>query len=487
MMIPFGRWAPDAIATTPGASPHISGVLPDDVPGSYGPAPSFVPTMPPLAEPCLGGFMARSGADGVPVLGTATKLYAVTSAVIDASKAGGYALGAGERWSFTQYKKQVIATAIDAPTQAITLGGVAFADLVTGTRKPRARASAVIAREWLVLGNTRDSIDGDQINRVWWSHAGSIENFDPDDQFFGGYQDLDASGGGVVAITGVEYATVLMRHDIWRMSPDTSIPNGFRFDKLDPGNGALSGGAVAALGRSVFYLSESGPMVFDGTKSTPIGIGWSGWIDRNLNRAATSAICALIDHKRSLVWWFLPTGSDSLPNTAIVYNHVSGQAAPVDVAVDVAFSSSSGASYIDSDATFGDESPMGDELIDSATFGGGGGVIHAVDRRHAFGVLDGAPAMATLETAEIALDGRAFCESLRPLITDCAARPLVSVRYRDDATNAALTASPPREPGMDGRVYPFVHAGHMRFRVEIDGAFHRAVGVDATLMASGGI
>ena len=486
--VPFGDWAPDALVTTRNVSHDIRNAMPTDRPGEYAPAPTHVPQMQ-LAGTIIGGFMARSGTTALPYVGTAANLYSLTAAANDVSKPGGYAVSAPNRWAFAQYKNTVIAASLDAPLQSIAVNGAAFGDLVVGTRKPKAKVLAVIGREWVVLGDTTDSVDGRQANRVWWSRAGDPTRFDPDNNYFCGLQDLDTSGAGVMAITGVEYATVLMRHDIWRMTPDTSVPNGFRFDKLDPGNGAMASGAVASLGRAVFYLGERGPMLFNGTSSEPIAAGkWAEYATKRINAQAMETACCVVEPHRHLVWWFLPTGSSVLPNEAIVFNYISGRAAPVDVAIEFACAAETPPTYLETvgiaDASL-DTSIYADLPVDSRLFDGGVGLIHAVDRAHRWGALDGAPGTAILETGEIVPGERAYVDRVRPLVADCENAPRVCVRYRDKLMSQSLAVSPKLTPAMDGCVYPFVHAGLMRFRVEVDGAFSRALGVDVDLSPGG--
>lgn len=488
MVTPFGNWAPDAIATASGVTHALANVLPDDALGTYRPAPTLVAEAA-LPATVIGGLMARSGATAVPYLGTASGLYSITAAVNDLSKAGGYAINPPNRWRFCQYKSQVVAVSLDAPVQAVTVGDPQFADLIVSTRKPKAAVCAVIGREWLVLGDTTDSVDGRQINRVWWSRAGDITRFDPDDQYFCGFQPLDASGAGIVAITGVEYATIVMRKDIWRMTPDTSVPNGMRFDKLDPGNGALAAGAVVAVGRRVFYLSERGPMLFDGTSSQPIGAGqWAQWLARNLNQDAVETICGVLDPYQHLIWWFVPTGSATLPDRAIVYNYVADRAAPVEVAVEYAMTSETAATYLESARVaeqFLDDGPYADMPVDSRAFDGGAGLLYATDRQHRFGPFAGPPGRAILETGEIALPGVAFIDRVLPVVTDCEATPTIRVGTRNALAQPGIAYTPYQAPGLDGAAYPFVAARYARFGVALDGVFQRALGVDVAFTPAG--
>lgn len=490
MLIPFGAWAPDAIPTAKGVTHTLSNVLPDDALGTYRPAPSLAAETE-LPAPVIGGIMARSGATAVPYVGTGAGLYSITSAVNDLSKPGGYAINAPNRWRFAQYKNQVIAASIDAPVQAVTVGGPAFADLIVSTRKPKASVLAVIAREWLVLGDTTDSVDGRQINRVWWSRAGDITRFDPDNQYFCGLQDLDASGAGIVAISGVEYATVVMRKDIWRMTPDTSVENGMRFDRLDPGNGALAPGAVVPVGRRVFYLSERGPMVFDGTQSAPIGSGqWAQWLGRNLNTDAIETICGVLDPYQHLIFWFVPTGSATLPSRAIAYNYVSNLAAPLDVAVEFAFASETSATYLESARVAESSLDTGifaDFPVDSRAFDGGAGLVYGVDRAHKYGPFAGAPGRAVLETGEIALDGLAYVDRCLPIVSDCENAPRVKVGTRGAIARVGIEYTALQSLGLDHAVHPFVAGHYARFCVVVDGVFSRAFGVEAEFTPAGGV
>ena len=105
---------------------------------SYGPMKGLNALSDALDARCRGAVSVedKNGANYT-YAGDAAKLYGLAdTAMTDYSQMGGYSLGSGAAWEFVQWGETMIAASISEPLQTIDLGGTAFADLVTSTRKP---------------------------------------------------------------------------------------------------------------------------------------------------------------------------------------------------------------------------------------------------------------------------------------------------------------------------------------------------------------
>src|SRR5690606_32209070 len=106
----------------------------------------------PLDGYCRGAIAVKDTAGNtMGFAGDGTKLYRAENALwTDASRPGGYALGDAGFWNMTLWpsialgQPEMIAGCYDAPLQTVTLGAATFADLVTSTLKPTARAMCAL-------------------------------------------------------------------------------------------------------------------------------------------------------------------------------------------------------------------------------------------------------------------------------------------------------------------------------------------------------
>src|SRR5262245_1976627 len=162
---PFGEWAPDRADLDPGLI-EVKNVLPG--PSGYIPFQDIAVATNTLTARPRGAIQARDQSDTVfQYAGDATKLYQnVDGTWTDRSKVGNYSTATNDIWELVAWKNKVLAVNgfTDNP-QSITFGGANFADLTTDLQ---AKHIAVV-RDFVVMGNTEDAVDGTVPSRVRWS------------------------------------------------------------------------------------------------------------------------------------------------------------------------------------------------------------------------------------------------------------------------------------------------------------------------------
>ena len=490
-MIPFGEWLPDLPElNNPGATIATNAI---PLVSSYTQWRQLNAFSTALDGRPRGGISAKnSSAVVVTYCGTNDKLYRlIDAAMTDASKAGGYHLTGDEVWEFAVWGNQVIAVAITDPVQAIAIGGTSFADLLTSTRKPKARHIAAV-RDFVVLGNVTDSVDGDMPNRVWWSAINNSANFDPADATQCDFQDLQGPGQEVQKVIGGEYGVILQRRAIQRMTYE-GPPTIFRFDQVETLRGAVCPGGVAALGNLVFYLSDDGFYAFDGSASQPIGQGkvdrsfWNDVDPANLNR-----ISCVIDPINSLVAWAYPGPGNNggRPNKMLLFNWKAARWSRCEGEVEAVFQPATSTYSLDGlDAVKGpniDADPG--FLVDDPQFQGGTLSLGGFDAGNKFGYFNCVPATAILETgeAEIADGRRAFISGVRPVVNG--ADPLqmtVQAGTRNLQTDNVTWSSAAGINPITGKADMRIAAQFLRGRVIIPGGFTHASGVAPDIKPEG--
>lgn len=234
--------------------------------------------------------------------GDTDKLYRLVDAAwTDSSKSGGYSIATDVFWEFAKFGEQVIATNINDPVQAITLGGTQFADLITSTLKPQARHIGV-TDDFVILGNTSE---GGTVYpyRVRWSGIDDATDFDQSAVTQSDFQDLPEFGW-VQRVIGFGRDAYVFQERAIRVMRYEGTPTIFRFDVAEQNRGAISPQSVVAFGQFVFYLSDDGFYMFDGASSHPIG---KEKVDTffydDVDSQYLYAISAAIDPKRALVAW----------------------------------------------------------------------------------------------------------------------------------------------------------------------------------------
>lgn len=140
------------------------------------------------------------------------------------------------------------------------------------------------------------------------------------------YQDLAPDYGQVMFIAGYPlYALIFQRFGITR----ANLIGGaevFSFAQYEFTRGVVAHGAAVQVGPIVFFLADDGFQATDGANVFPIGTtsdnsaGIDKWFWSNVNQSALEAIRAGYDAEKRCVFFAIPTGTNTLPDTLLSYN-----------------------------------------------------------------------------------------------------------------------------------------------------------------------
>lgn len=334
MVIPFGPMAPDSGSYRHGSVQNATNIIP----GSNGYSPwgalnnSAGGTA--LTARCQGAIKADtdvSVTNYYHYAGDATKLYeCINKNATDESKGGGYSTSAGATWAFAQWdaNRKIIATNYTDPVQSIAIAGGAsgaFADMMVSTLKPKAKYVAVI-NQFVVLGFTNDTTDGEQPQRVWWSGFGDETDFDPDSATQCDYEDLSDGGPVTGIIGGNEYGLIFQQNavHVMRYVGGTTI---FDIKPLNYAPGTIFSNTIIQYQDAVYYLSYSGFYRLSGGAAVNIS---SESISRHLARVLfaqpgdfrSSVFSSAVSPWHDVIMWAIPTQASATKATRLICYHV---------------------------------------------------------------------------------------------------------------------------------------------------------------------
>ena len=163
-IVPLAEWVPDAADLGNPGSIQVTNAVPGT--NSYKPMPALSALTDALGAKCLGAIDARDKDLNVyQFAGDSTKIYQLSSTSwSNVSQAGNYTTDSPEVWEFVRWKNQMLATNFTEVPQYIDFGGTNFADLTTDFRCRR----IAVVRDFVIVGNTYDSTDGNVPDRVRW-------------------------------------------------------------------------------------------------------------------------------------------------------------------------------------------------------------------------------------------------------------------------------------------------------------------------------
>ncbi len=476
LTLPFGPYLPDrASFRNPGVL-VARGVVPRE-PGTYGPLRELETVSNSLSSRCLGAISARDVSNNVYVYaGDASKIYELAGGTFtDQSKGGGYTVSNGDGWEFVIWDKtkRIIATNYADPVQYMGIGlgsSSAFADLITGTNKPKARHAAII-EQFLVLGNTNDATDGMRPSRLWWSARGNEVNFDPDASTQSDYEDL-ATGGWVQKIVGGNEYGLVFQTDMVRTMRYIGPTAVFEILPINNAPGTPIPNSVIAHKGNVYYIAEDGVFAIQGGAVVPVGsdkVDFTFWSQFDINNK--SAVSAAVDPVKKLICWAFPGAgaSSNLPNKVLMLKYDEGRFAEADIDTEILFRTETQGYTLDTLDTLGtniDSSAVFGESFDSDRYKGGSLRFGAFDQTHRLGFFTGATRKATIETGDIQpKDGMNWqINAVRPLIDGGTADIAVAKRARLTDGIFYGTASP---MNVDGVCPVYAEGRYMRFRTSL--------------------
>jgi len=146
-----------------------------------------------------------------------------------------------------------------------------------------------------------------------------------------GQNDLEYEFGPIMFIAGYPlYALIFQREAITRATYQGGNVV-FSWGTYERKRGLLTRGGAVQVESQVYFLSDAGFFVTDGANVIPIGTasdnsaGIDNWFWSNVNTSALSAIRSGYDAQKRCVFWAIPTGGNTLPDTLLIYNILSGR------------------------------------------------------------------------------------------------------------------------------------------------------------------
>ena len=496
-MIPFAAYLPDQPDYENPGSAFIKNVLPRTE-NSYSPLSDLAAVSNAVGSGTVRGAGSLRDNDGLVYNFAADEddLFLLSTMTWGnvSSSAGAYTINADFPVNFIQFGERAIAImGLQDDIQTYLMGTVsAFSQL--NSAAPRAKAGNVIG-DFVMVGNTFDSTDGEVPNRVWWSAFN-----DPTDWPTIGSSDAAAkqsdfndipTGSLVQAVTGAIGGTdgaIFMEKAIYRVVYE-GPPTVFGFYEIERDRGAYARNSVVNVGSVAFYLDETGFFAFNGVKSTPIG---DRRVDKtffaDLNETYVARIFGAADTINKLVFWAYPStnSTDGTPDKLIIYNWSIDRWSAADANVQFlqrGLTPGYTLEELDAFSSNLDALPLS---LDSRAWTGGARLLSAFDADGKLARFTGDPLEAQLETTEAsgAQGSRIIIDGIRPYIDG--GSTTVQIRSRDTPT-ATPTDSAFEAVGADGMAHFYISTRYGRARIKIaaGGTWTHAQGIDAVTHPDG--
>lgn len=481
MRIEIGEWLPDLPdLDNPGCT-----VAKNVIPGSNSYLPFAGPTVysNALTARCQGAVSTKDkDGNSLTFAGDATKLYKLASGTYsDVSLAGGYTTGSDELWNFTRFNDRLIATNFNDAIQTFTLSSSTnFANLSASA--PKARYCAFI-RNFLVVGNTFDSVDGNVPHRVRWPGIDDPTSWNVSAVTQADYQDLDPSKGWIRGIVGGEYGTIFQERAIHRMTYVGS-PLVWQFDEVESGRGTLSGSSIVKAGNIIFYLGLDGFYAFDGNQSIPIG-------ENKINRtffnevdlSYLSRISAAVDFDKQIIYWAVPVSGNTngRPNKIYCYNfspNAKNRWSFIETDVEFLFTSLSEGYTLDGLDAVSSSIDALTLSLDSRAWTGDNYMLSGFNADHKQINYDSTALTALLETSELQIQEGYFAEVMRiKPVYDGSGTVTMQIGTRNLLSASEAYGSVISVDAI-GECQVRSNARYHRFRVNIAGGFNNIQGVE---------
>jgi hypothetical protein len=345
-------------------------------------------------------------------------------------------------------------------------------------------------RDFIVVGNVDDSVDGEVPYRVQWPDIGTTTDWVITGSNQADYQDLNGNNGAIIKILGGEYGTIFQERAITRMSY-AGAGTIFQFDEVESERGALCSGSVVKVGGLIFFLSDNGFYAFNGTQSVPIG---DGKIDRmffaDVAEEHLHRMSVVADPVNKLVIWsYAGANNDAgLPNKMLAYNYsplATKRWTTLEVECEMLGRFLSGGYNVDSGVVTNiDAAPWASISVDSRYWTGFAPDLSAFSSDLKLGVFNGSALEATIETGEFGGTERQLLQDLRPDVDEYGS---ISVQIGTRETqNAAVTWGSALAVNAAGNFPCLSNSRYHRIRTTITGGFKDARGIDILKNKSSG-
>ncbi|RKP56361.1 hypothetical protein [Pararobbsia silviterrae] len=490
MIIPIADYAPDLPPNNASsASARVVNLFPRTK-ESWGPVGTLVGLGGTgLVGQCLGALTAiDTGANNYLFAGDATSLYLQAPGNTGFSALNtNYNVAAGERWYFTQYGANIIAASYGQNLQSYVLdSSSAFADL--SAEAPQGRYIMTI-RDFVMVGNTYDSTNGVQPQRVQWCAIDDpttwpVEGSDIETELLAGSQIIPGDQGwimGMVGNLGTADGAIFFERGIWRVLFQ-GTPTVFGFYPAEGVRGTPAPKSLAQLGALVYYLGEDGFYAFDGTNSIPIGVDR---VDKTfwatVNQSYLQNVIGSVDPLNRLVMWLYPSNSapGGIPDSLLVYNWSLDKWGFAQVNAEYIFRAITQGYSLESLDSTGYNLDTLPFSLDSRVWTGGQVLMAAFTPQHKLAYFTGAPGAASADTVEMEpfskTGKRALVTTTRPLVDGASPTIQIGARNRLIDTPTYSAASAINDNGecpvrVDGR--------YLRARISLSGVFTNLQGIE---------
>lgn len=499
MIIPFAEYRPDQPDLFSGGATDAQNVIPITE-RSYGPVARLSAYSNAITARAQGALSVADNDGNINVFaGDATKLYRLVAGTLsfdDISKLGGYTTAADQIWSIVPYGTRILFANFADAIQSYVIGSSTDAADLAATA-PKCRYLAVI-KGFVVAANTNDGTFGNRPQGVWWSatndpttwptigtSAAAVVESDRQD-LFGDHGWIQGIVGGLANADGI----VLCERAIFRMTY-VGPPAIFRFDPIQGARGTPAPSSIVQVGGVVYYLTDKGFFVTDGTSAQPIGaqkVDNTFWGE--LDTAYVYRISGAFDPLKEVVAWAYPIAGNTggNPNKILYFLPALNRWSYSEQECELLLRTNAFGytlDTLDSISTSLDALPAS---LDSRQWTGGRLLFGAFDTTHKLATFTGTNLAARLTTQEYARDDgrRLFVRGVRPLVDALASVISVSVGSRD------YLVDPPNFDsaeimGLDGLSPHRVTGRYVRARVDIEenSDWTHAIGVEPIMQPEG--
>lgn len=491
--LPFGEWLPDSQELDSAGLTECQNLIPGE--GFYRPFPSVSVYSSAMGEPARGAWSGYVDNRFSSFVGTQTKIYLVnTSTPLEV--ASGLTTPPNTYWQFERFGEDLIAANGSDPIKKYDLdeSSDSFSDFITSASAPTSRFIAV-AKSFLVLGNTIDSSNVKNTQRIWWSGINDPDNFPTPggveaNTVQSSYNDLnDPDGGEIRALFGGDELIIFLEKSIWQAS---YIGGNFvwQFFKVADKRGLYVENCAKRIDRTVYFLDETGFFSYT-PGSLPKNIGY-GKVDRyfweNVHQSYVYDTHAAIDEENKLILWvYVDANSGSTtPDRALAYNYVTGWWSRLHHSTPFMFFTGSTGYTLDELDAFGNLDFGVTVSLDSRFWQGGVGVLAGVDSSNRVVHYNSTAQASKIETQEIeASPGRrSIISGVRPVING-SATVFVQIGSRSLQTSSVSYSSTFSVNSNTGWHNMRVEGRYHRVRVATSGAFTKLIGIDAEVITGG--
>lgn len=484
-LIPFGRFHPDADGVNAPILKVAKGVRP--VAAGFAPFESPVAVGDSVGAEVRGAVsLLDSSGNVLSFAGTETDLYKLGSggAWSDVSRTSGgdYATGSTERWRFTEYGDNIIATNGIDNIQKYTMSSSSnFEDL--GGSPPKSRYLTVV-RDFVVLGYLSSDAKA-----VRWSDLNNAEEWTISASTLSDINSLP-DGGPIQGLVGGEVGYIFQRDAVTRM---TFVPGSgeiFQFDKMESGRGLFAPDSLVHNASQAYYMGVDGcySMNLVTGVSQPLGVGkWRDWFVNDMRSGSQSlAYGALAPQKNLYMLSYVSTSSvnETTPDRILLYDWAIDEASYIDLTSYTLSRWLSQGVDLDSMNSYGDLDSL-DFSLDSDFWRGGAPLVATFGADNKISYFNGSATAAEFVTA----DGhdpanRHLIKATRPHIDATDVTVEIACRERDGDAVSYNTA----ESMEDNGEVPAWASGYYhraRIRVPAGSSWTLAKGLETDSEAAG--